>query len=55
MKNNRNLLVEDHPDHPDPTLMTLAENNVPNEVVVASDGLQVCGLLVHQPLAGQTP
>jgi len=39
MKNSRILLVEDNPDHQELTLMTLAENNVLNEVVVASDGL----------------
>jgi two-component system response regulator len=40
MKNSRILLVEDNPDHQELTLMTLAENNVLNEVVVASDGLE---------------
>src|SRR3990167_8107462 len=41
MKNtNRILLVEDNPDHQELTLMTLAENNVLNEVVVANDGLE---------------
>ena len=39
-KNSRILLVEDNPDHQELTLMTLAENNVLNEVVVASDGLE---------------
>jgi len=34
------LLVEDNPDHQELTLMTLAENNVLNEVVVANDGLE---------------
>ena len=38
--NDRILLVEDNPDHQELTLMTLAENNVRNEVVVASDGLE---------------
>ncbi len=40
MKNNRILLVEDNPDHQELTLMTLAENNVRNEVVVTNDGLE---------------
>lgn len=40
MKNTRILLVEDNPDHQELTLMTLAENNVMNEVVVASDGVE---------------
>jgi two-component system, response regulator len=38
--NNRILLVEDNRDHQELTLMTLAENNVLNEVVVVSDGLE---------------
>lgn len=37
---SRILLVEDNPDHQELTLMTLAENNVLNEIVVASDGLE---------------
>ena len=40
MKNSRILLVEDNPDHQELTLMTLAENNVLNEIVVTSDGLE---------------
>jgi two-component system response regulator len=40
MKNARILLVEDNPDHQELTLMTLAENNVVNEVVVVSDGIE---------------
>lgn len=40
MKNSRILLVEDNPDHQELTLMTLAENNVLNEIVVASDGVE---------------
>jgi len=40
MKNSRILLVEDNPDHQELTTMTLAENNVMNEIVVASDGLE---------------
>jgi two-component system response regulator len=40
MKSNRILLVEDNPDHQELTLMTLAENNVLNEVVVVDDGVQ---------------
>jgi two-component system response regulator len=40
MKNSRILLVEDNPDHQELTLMTLAENNVLNEVVTVSDGLE---------------
>ena len=38
--NNRILLVEDNRDHQELTLMTLAENNVLNEVVVVSDGIE---------------
>lgn len=45
MKNSRILLVEDNPDHQELTLMTLAENNVVNEVVVASDGLEALDYL----------
>lgn len=45
MKNSRILLVEDNPDHQELTLMTLAENNVLNEVVVANDGLQALDYL----------
>lgn len=37
---SRILLVEDNPDHQELTLMTLAENNVLNEVVVANDGIE---------------
>ncbi|NPC56346.1 response regulator [Caenimonas soli] len=40
MKNTRILLVEDNPDHQELTLMTLAENDVLNEIVVANDGLE---------------
>ena len=40
MKHSRILLVEDNLDHQELTLMTLSENNVLNEVVVASDGLE---------------
>ena len=40
MKNSRILLIEDNPDHQELTLMTLAENNVLNEIVVANDGLE---------------
>ena len=40
MKNSTILLVEDNPDHQELTLMTLAENNVRNEVAVASDGIE---------------
>lgn len=45
MNNSRILLVEDNPDHQELTLMTLAENNVRNEVVVANDGLQALDYL----------
>lgn len=45
MKNSRILLVEDNPDHQELTLMTLAENNVLNEVVVANDGLEAIDYL----------
>ena len=47
MKNSRILLVEDNPDHQELTLMTLAENNVLNEIVVANDGIEVS--VVHVP------
>jgi two-component system response regulator len=40
MTSSRILLVEDNPDHQELTLMTLAENNVLNEVVTVSDGLE---------------
>jgi two-component system response regulator len=39
------LLVEDNPDHRELTLMTLAENKVRNEVVVAADGLEALDYL----------
>ncbi|MBX3654498.1 MAG: response regulator [Ramlibacter sp.] len=45
MNTSRILLVEDNPDHQELTLMTLAENNVLNEVVVADDGLQALDYL----------
>jgi two-component system response regulator len=46
MKNtSRILLVEDNPDHRELTLMTLAENNVRNEIVVANDGLEALDYL----------
>lgn len=45
MKNTRILLVEDNPDHRELTLMTLAENNVRNEVVVTQDGLEALDYL----------
>ncbi|MGE0331322.1 MAG: response regulator [Ramlibacter sp.] len=45
LKNSRILLVEDNPDHQELTLMTLAENNVLNEVVVAHDGLEALDYL----------
>lgn len=45
MKTSRILLVEDNPDHQELTLMTLAENNVLNEVVVANDGLEALDYL----------
>ncbi|MBG9386797.1 response regulator [Caenimonas aquaedulcis] len=37
---SRILLVEDNPDHRELTLMTLEENNVRNEIVVANDGIE---------------
>jgi two-component system response regulator len=43
--NDRILLVEDNPDHQELTLMTLAENNVRNEVVVANDGVEALDYL----------
>ena len=45
MNKGRILLIEDNPDHQELTLMTLAENNVVNEVVVASDGVEALGYL----------
>jgi two-component system response regulator len=42
---SRILLVEDNPDHQELTLMTLAENNVLNEVVVANDGIEALDYL----------
>jgi two-component system response regulator len=45
MKHSRILLVEDNPDHRELTLMTLAENNVRNEVVVAADGFEALDYL----------
>lgn len=45
MKNSRILLVEDNKDHQELTLMTLAENNVLNEVVVVDDGVQALDYL----------
>ena len=39
------LLVEDNPDHQELTLMTLAENNVLNEVVVVNDGIEALDYL----------
>ncbi len=40
MKNSRILLVEDNPDHQELTLMTLTQNKVVNEIIVANDGLE---------------
>lgn len=45
MRSNRILLVEDNPDHQELTLMTLAENNVMNEVVLAADGQEALDYL----------
>lgn len=45
MKNSRILLVEDNPDHQELTLMTLAENNVRNEIIVANDGIEAIDYL----------
>ena len=45
MNNNRILLVEDNPDHQELTLMTLAENNVLNEVLVVNDGIEALDYL----------
>jgi len=45
MNHSRILLVEDNPDHQELTLMTLSENNVLNEVVVANDGLEALDYL----------
>jgi two-component system response regulator len=45
MRNSRILLVEDNPDHQELTLMTLSENNVLNEVAVASDGMEALDYL----------
>jgi two-component system, response regulator len=44
-RHSRILLVEDNPDHQELTLMTLAENNVLNEVVVANDGIEALDYL----------
>jgi two-component system, response regulator len=40
------LLVEDNPDDRDLTLMALAKNNIANEVVIASDGVEALELLL---------
>jgi two-component system, response regulator len=45
MKNSTILLVEDNPDHQELTLMTLAENNVLNDVQVANDGIEALDYL----------
>jgi len=45
MKNNRILLVEDNLDHQELTLMTLSQNKVLNEVVVANDGIEALDYL----------
>jgi len=45
MKNSTILLVEDNPDHQELTLMTLAENNVLNEIAVANDGIEALDYL----------
>jgi two-component system response regulator len=50
------LLVEDNPDHRELTLMTLAENKVRNEVVVAADGLEALDyLFASGAYAGRDP
>ena len=56
MKNSRILLVEDNRDHQELTLMTLAENNVLNEVVVVSDGVEALDYLFGSgAYAGRDP
>jgi two-component system response regulator len=45
MRNSTILLVEDNPDHQELTLMTLAENNVLNEIAVANDGIEALDYL----------
>jgi two-component system response regulator len=45
MSNGTILLVEDNPDHQELTLMTLTDNNVLNEIVVASDGVEALDYL----------
>ena len=53
---SRILLVEDNPDHQELTLMTLAENNVVNEIIVASDGLEALEyLFANGRHAGRDP
>jgi len=39
------LLVEDNPDDEELTLLALKESNIPNEVIVARDGVEALGYL----------
>ncbi len=45
MSNGMILLVEDNPDDVELTLIALRENNIANQVVVASDGVEAIELL----------
>jgi two-component system, response regulator len=56
MRNRRILLVEDNADHQELTLMTLSENKIGDEVVVAGDGVEALEYLFGQgPHAGRDP
>jgi len=54
MHNRRILLVEDNADHQELTLMTLSENKIGDEVVVAGDGVEALEYLFgHGQHAGR--
>ena len=54
MHNRRILLVEDNADHQELTLMTLSENKIGDEVVVAGDGVEALEYLFgHGQYAGR--
>jgi two-component system, response regulator len=56
MHNRRILLVEDNADHQELTLMTLSENRIGDEVVVAGDGVEALEYLFGQGAhAGRDP
>jgi two-component system, response regulator len=56
MHNRRILLVEDNADHQELTLMTLSENRIGDEVVVAGDGVEALEYLFGQGQhAGRDP